>query len=198
DVISRRQYIFDDSTMGKKFQVVDCPPEYLDAVNAARHEAIEAAVEYDDAAMEKYLGGEELTDDEIHSAIRKATIAMEFVPVLCGASFKNKGVQALLDCVIDYLPSPVDVPSIEGHLPGDDDAKVSRAATDDAPFSALAFKIATDPFVGRMTFFRVHSGKLEAGSYVYNASKDQRERTARLLQMHADKRDEHTEVLAGD
>jgi elongation factor G len=198
DVISRRQYIFDDSTMGKKFQVVDCPPEYLDAVNEARHAAIEAAVEYDDAVMEKYLGGEELTEEEIHLAIRKATIAMEFVPVLCGASFKNKGVQALLDCVIDYLPSPVDVPSMEGHLPGDDDAKVTRPPTDDAPFSALAFKIATDPFVGRLTFFRVYSGKLEAGSYVYNASKDKRERTSRLLQMHANKREEIGEVLAGD
>ena len=198
DVITRRQFIFDDSTMGKKFKVVDCPPEYLEVVNAARHAAIEAAVEYDDAVMEKYLGGEELTVDEIHSAIRKATIAMEFVPVLCGASFKNKGVQALLDCVIDYLPSPVDVPPIEGHVPGDEEKKVSRPATDDAPFAALAFKIATDPFVGRLTFFRVYSGKLEAGSYVYNATKDKRERTSRLLQMHANKREEIAEVLAGD
>ncbi|MDZ4259384.1 MAG: elongation factor G [Gemmatimonadales bacterium] len=198
DVITRRQFIFDDSTMGRKFQVVDCPPEYLEVVNAARHAAIEAAVEYDDAVMEKYLGGEELTEDEIHLAIRKATIAMEFVPVLCGASFKNKGVQALLDCVIDYLPSPVDVPPMEGYAPGDEDHKVSRRPTDDEHFSALAFKIATDPFVGRLTFFRVYSGKLEAGSYVYNATKDKRERTSRLLQMHANKREEIAEVLAGD
>ncbi len=198
DVITRRQFIFDDSTMGKKFAVVDCPPEYLDVVNAARHAAIEAAVEFDDELMEKYLAEHELTVDEIHRAIRKATMAMAFVPVLCGAAFKNKGVQALLDSVIDYLPSPVDVPPIEGHLPDDDAAKVTRPATDDAPFAALAFKIATDPFVGRLTFFRVYSGKLDAGSYVYNATKDKRERTARLLQMHANKREEIAEVLAGD
>ncbi|MBA2293345.1 MAG: elongation factor G [Gemmatimonadales bacterium] len=198
DVITRRQFIFDDSTMGRKFQVVDCPPEYLDAVNEARHAAIEAAVEYDDVLMEKYLAEQELTVDEIHSAIRKATIAMGFVPVLCGASFKNKGVQALLDCVIDYLPSPLDVPPIDGHAPDDEATRITRPPRDDAPFAALAFKIATDPFVGRLTFFRVYSGKLDAGSYVYNATKDKRERTARLLQMHANKRDEIDEVLAGD
>ncbi len=198
DVITRRQFIFDDSTMGRKFQVLDCPPEYLDAVNEARHAAIEAAVEYDDVLMEKYLAEEELTVDEIHSAIRKATIAMGFVPVLCGASFKNKGVQALLDSVIDYLPSPLDVPPIDGHAPEDETKRITRPPRDDAPFSALAFKIATDPFVGRLTFFRVYSGKLDAGSYVYNSTKDKRERTARLLQMHANKRDEIDEVLAGD
>jgi elongation factor G len=198
DVLTRRQFIFDDATMGKKFQVVDCPPEYLAAVNTARHEAIEAAVEFDDELMEKYLAGEELSVDEIHRAIRKATMAMAFVPVLCGASFKNKGVQALLDCVIDYMPSPMDIPAIVGHDPHDESKVIERHPSDDEPFAALAFKIATDPFVGRLTFFRVYSGKLEAGSYVYNASKDKRERTSRLLQMHANKREEITEVLAGD
>ncbi len=198
DVITRRQYIFDDTTMGKKFQVVDCPAEFRDAVEQARHEAIEAAVEHDEALMEKYLGGEVLTEAEIRQAIRKATLALEFVPVLCGAAFKNKGVQAMLDAVIDYLPSPVDVPAIVGHAPDDELHVVERRAADGEPFSALAFKVATDPFVGRLTYFRVYSGKLESGSYVYNASKDKKERVGRLLQMHANKRDEIEEVLAGD
>jgi elongation factor G len=198
DVLTLRQFIFDDASNGKKFQVVDCPPEYLEKAKQLRHEAIEAAVEFDEVLMEKYLGGEELSLDEIRTAIRAATVAMEFVPVLCGASFKNKGVQALLDAVIDYLPSPMDIPAIAGHAPGDEEAVIERHPTDNEPFAALAFKIMTDPFVGRLTYFRVYSGKLEAGSYVYNATKDKRERTSRLLQMHANKREEITEVLAGD
>ncbi len=198
DVIERKQYIFDDATLGKSFQVVDVPAEYHDACEAARHEAIEAAVEYDEVVMEKYLSGVELTIDEIRAAIRKATIAMEFVPVLCGASFKNKGVQALLDAVIDYLPSPVEVPAIQGHLPHHDETFEDRQVNDEAPFAALAFKIATDPFVGKLTFFRVYSGVLKSGSYVYNATKDKRERVGRLLQMHANKREEIEEVRAGD
>jgi elongation factor G len=148
--------------------------------------------------MEKYLGGSDLTYDEIQSVFRKATCAGAYVPVLCGASFKNKGVQALLDAVIDYLPSPVDIPPIKGHLPQHDETIVERAASDAEPFSALAFKIATDPYVGRLTFFRVYSGSLKSGSYVYNSTKDKRERIGRLLQMHANKRDENEEVLAGD
>jgi elongation factor G len=198
DVITRRQFIFDDSTMGRKFQVVDVPAEFSEAVEKARHEAIEAAVEYDEELMEKYLNGEELSVDEIHRAIRAATLAMAFVPILCGASFKNKGVQALLDCVIDYLPSPLDVPAIEGHDVADETKKIARHPSDDEPFAALAFKIMTDPFVGRLTYFRVYSGKLAAGSYVFNAPKGKRERVARLLQMHANKREEIEEVLAGD
>jgi elongation factor G len=148
--------------------------------------------------MEKYLGGEELSFEEIQQAIRKATVAGAFVPVLCGASFKNKGVQALLDAVIDYLPSPMDVPAIKGHLPLHDDTIAERHTGDDEPFSALAFKVATDPYVGRLTFFRVYSGSLNSGSYVYNSTKDKRERIGRLLQMHANKREEIEEVLAGD
>ena len=198
DVIERKQYIFDEASLGKTFEVVDVPPEYREAVEAARHEAIEAAVEHDDVLLEKYLAGEELSVGEIRGAIRKATIAMEFVPVLCGASFKNKGVQALLDAVIDYLPSPLEVPAIQGHLPHHDEHFETREVSDDAPFSALAFKIATDPFVGKLTFFRVYSGVLKSGSYVYNATKDKRERVGRLLQMHANKRDEIEEVRAGD
>jgi elongation factor G len=198
DVIERKQYIFDEASLGKTFEVVDVPAEYHDAVEAARHEAIEAAVEHDEELLEKYLGGEELTLEEIRRAIRKATIAMEFVPVLCGASFKNKGVQALLDSVIDYLPSPLEVPAIQGHLPHHDEHFETREVSDDAPFAALAFKIATDPFVGKLTFFRVYSGVLESGSYVYNSTKDRRERVGRLLQMHANKREEIEEVRAGD
>jgi elongation factor G len=198
DVIERKQYIFDDATLGKSFAVVDVPAEYKDACEQARHEAVEAAVEFDEELMQKYLDGAELTVDEIRRAIRKATIAMEFVPVLCGASFKNKGVQALLDAVIDYLPSPVEVPAIQGHLPHHDETFEDRQVNDQAPFAALAFKIATDPFVGKLTFFRVYSGVLNSGSYVYNATKDKRERVGRLLQMHANKREEIEEVRAGD
>ena len=198
DVIERKQYIFDEASLGKTFTVVEVPEEYKDAVEAARHEAVEAAVEHDEAMMEKYLNGEELTIDEIRQAIRKATIAMEFVPVLCGASFKNKGVQALLDAVIDYLPAPIEIKAITGHLPHHDEHFEERPVADEAPFAALAFKIATDPFVGKLTFFRVYSGVLKSGSYVYNATKDKRERIGRLLQMHANKRDEIEEVRAGD
>ncbi|MFN8803073.1 MAG: elongation factor G [Gemmatimonas sp.] len=198
DVLERKQYIFHDETMGKTFSVVDVPAEFRDACEAARHEAIEAAVEHDEALMEKYLAGEELSMDEIRRAIRQATIAMEFVPVLCGASFKNKGVQALLDAVIDYLPAPIDVPAIQGHLPHHDETFIDAPIKDEAPFAALAFKIATDPFVGKLTFFRVYSGVLISGSYVYNSTKDKRERVGRLLQMHANKREEIEEVRAGD
>ena len=198
DVIERKQYIFDDATLGKKFDVVEVPDIYKEAVEKARHDVIEAAVSHDVALIEKYLGGEELTVEEIRHAIRSATVGGFIVPVLCGASFKNKGVQALLDAVIDYLPSPVEVPAIEGHTPHNDTHKETRDVSDEAPFSGLAFKIATDPFVGKLTFFRVYSGVLKSGSYVYNATKDKRERVGRLLQMHANKREEIEEVRAGD
>ena len=200
DVIERKQYIFDEETLGKKFEVVDVPADYRDRVEKVRHELIDhaVAVAHDDALMEKYLGGEELTVEEIRRAIRAATVTGAMVPVLCGASFKNKGVQALLDCVIDYLPAPVDVPSIVGHLPHHDETTAERPVQDDAPFAGLAFKIATDPFVGKLTFFRVYSGVLKTGSYVYNSTKDRRERVGRLLQMHANKREEIEEVRAGD
>jgi elongation factor G len=197
-VIERKEYIFHDETLGKTFDIVPVSPEFHDRVEAARHELIEAAVEHDEGLLEKYLAGEELSLEEIRRAIRQATIAMRIVPVLCGASFKNKGVQALLDAVLDYLPAPVDVPAIEGHLPHHDETYDTRAVRDDEPFAALAFKIATDPFVGKLTFFRVYSGVLASGSYVYNSTKDKRERVGRLLQMHANKREEIEEVRAGD
>jgi len=200
DVLERKQYIFDDASNGKKFDVVDVPEQYKAAVEQARHDVIDhaVAVAQDDALMEKYLNGEELSLDEIRGAIRKATVTGKMIPVLCGASFKNKGVQALLDAVIDYLPAPVDIPPIKGHLPHHDEHIVERAPSDDEPFAALASKIATDPFVGKLTFFRVYSGVLKSGSYVYNSTKDKRERVSRVLQMHANKREEIEEVRAGD
>ena len=198
DIVERKQYIFDNETLGKTFQVVDVPAEFHEAVETARRALVDMVVEHDEVLIEKYLAGEELTVEEIRQAIRSATIQMKFVPILCGASFKNKGVQALLDAVIDFLPSPTDVPAIEGHAPQHDATPDTRAVSDEAPFSALAFKVATDPFVGRLTFFRVYSGVLKAGSHVYNATKDKRERIGRLLQMHANKREEIEEVRAGD
>jgi len=196
DVIERKQYIFDDESLGKKFEITEVPDEYREAMEKARHDVIEAAVSHDEALIEKYFRHEELTVDEIRHAIRSSTVGGFIVPVLCGAAFKNKGVQAMLDAVVDFLPSPEDVPAVEGQLPNGEPAE--RHPKDDEPFAALAFKIATDPFVGKLTFFRVYSGVLQSGSYVYNATKDKRERVGRLLQMHANKREEIEEVLAGD
>jgi elongation factor G len=198
DVLRRVEIVFDDSTLGKTFTEMPVPDAFRERVEQLRHEAIEAAVESDDVLMEKYLSGTELSMDEIQSAIRKATITAGFVPVLVGASFKNKGVQALLDAVIDYLPAPIDVANIKGHLPQHDETFEERRTADDEHFAALAFKVATDPYVGRLTYFRVYSGMLTSGSYVYNSTKDKRERVGRLLQMHANKREEIEEVLAGD
>jgi elongation factor G len=198
DLLRRVEVVFDDETLGKTFTEMPVPESMRGKVEEVRHELVEAAVEHEDELLEKYLGGAELTVEEITRAIRNATIKHGFVPVFCGASFKNKGVQALLDGVIDYLPSPMDIPPVRGHLPLHDDTHVERCASDAEPFSALAFKIMTDPYVGRLTYFRVYSGSLKAGSYVYNSTKDKRERIGRLLQMHANKREEIEEVLAGD
>jgi elongation factor G len=198
DILRRVEVVFDEATLGKTFTEIPVADAFRERVEQLRHEAIEAAVESDDALMEKYLGGEELSFEEIQRAIRQATIRGGFVPVLCGASFKNKGVQALLDAVIDYLPAPVDIPNVKGHLPQHDATEAERKTSDEEPFAGLAFKIATDPYVGRLTYFRVYSGVLTSGSYVYNSTKDKRERVGRLLQMHANKRDEIEEVRAGD
>ena len=168
----------------------------VDKANEYREVMIEAVAETDEDLMMKYLEGEEITIDELKVAIRKATIACEMNPVLCGTAYKNKGVQLLLDAVIDYLPAPTDIESIKGILPDGEESE--RHASDDEPFSALAFKIMTDPFVGKLAFFRVYSGKLESGSYVLNATKNKRERIGRILQMHANTREEITEVYAGD
>ncbi len=198
DIIERKQYIFNEESLGKTFEITDVPADMVDLVEAARHTLVEAAIEHDDTLIAKYLAGEELTPEEIRHAIRAATIKMKLVPVLVGASFKNKGVQALLDAVIDFLPAPIDVPAIEGHLPHHDETFETREVSDETPFAALAFKIMTDPFVGKLTYFRVYSGVLASGSYVYNSTKDKRERIGRLLQMHANKREEIGEVRAGD
>ncbi|MBC7789422.1 MAG: elongation factor G [Anaerolineae bacterium] len=198
DVLRNVAIIFDEETLGKTFTETPVPEVYATAVAEARHAALEAAVEHDEVLLEKYLGGQELSIAEIQRAIRLATISGNFIPILCGASFKNKGVQHLLDAVIDYLPSPKEVKAIRGHLPHHDETFDERPVSDEAPFAALAFKIATDPYVGKLTFFRVYSGMLKAGSYVYNSTKDKRERIGRLLQMHANKREEIEEVRAGD
>jgi elongation factor G len=199
DVLRRVQVVFaDDASLGKSFTEQPIPEAYREAAEQARHEVIEAAVEHDETLLEKYLSGVELSFEEIQHAIRAATVGGHIVPVLCGAAFKNKGVQALLDAVIDYLPTPVDLKSIIGHQQHNDETPEERQVSDQAPFSALAFKIATDPFVGKLTYVRVYSGVLSTGSYVYNSSKDKRERVGRLLQMHANKRDEIQEVRAGD
>ncbi len=197
DIVERKAIIYEDE-MGSKFSDGPVPDGLVDTIEELRHTLLEAAIEHDDDLIEKYLGGEELSNDELRHAIRAATIKGVIFPVFCGSAFKNKGVQALLDGVIDYLPSPIDVPAIQGHLPHHDETFETREASDDAPFAALAFKIATDPYVGKLTFFRVYSGSLPAGSYVYNASRDRRERVGRILQMHANKREERDEVFAGD
>ena len=197
DIVERKAIIYEDE-MGSKFSEGQVPDGLKDQIEELRHTLLEVAIEHDDELMEKYLAGEELSTDEFRHAIRAATIKGVLFPVFCGSAFKNKGVQTLLDGVIDYLPSPVDVPSIRGHLPHHDETFESREASDDTPFAALAFKIATDPYVGKLTFFRVYSGSLPSGSYVYNATKDRRERVGRILQMHANKREERDEVFAGD
>src|SRR5256885_4194059 len=198
DLVRQIEIVYDDDSLGKKYVEGPVPESLKAKVAELRHQLLEAVVEHDDAILHKYLEGQPLTVDEVHSVIRKATLAGHVVPVLCGAAFKNKGVQALLDAVVDYLPAPTDVPSISGHLPHHDATHAERKASDDEPFAALAFKIMTDPYVGKLTFFRVYSGVLNAGSYVYNSTKDRKERIGRLLQMHANKREELEEVRAGD
>jgi elongation factor G len=198
DIIRRVELVYDIETQGKTWTEGPVPDALTERVERMRAELIEAAVEYDDALLEKYLETHELTDEEIRRAVRAATVKLGIVPIFCGAAFKNKGIQQLLDGVVDYLPSPVDVPAIQGHAPHHGEDHSVRHAGDDEPFAALAFKIMTDPFVGRLTFIRVYSGVLESGSYVYNSTKDKRERVGRLVQMHANKREEIDEVRAGD
>ncbi|MCG8466857.1 MAG: elongation factor G, partial [Gemmatimonadetes bacterium] len=198
DLIREVEVVYDDESLGARWTEGPVPDALEEQVAELRHSLLEAAVEHDDELLEKYLGGEELTEEEIRRAIRKATLANAITPVLCGSAFKNKGVQRLLDSVIEFLPSPLDVPPVEGHLPQQDESTATREADESAPFSALAFKIATDPYVGRLTYFRVYSGTLEAGSHVLNSTKDKKERIGRLLQMHANKREEREEVFAGD
>jgi elongation factor G len=187
----------DDETLGKEFTKVDVPADMLDLVKEYREKMIEGLAEVDDHLMEKYVGGELITPDELKAAVRKGTIQMKLFPVLCGASFKNKGVQALLDAVIDYLPSPLDIPPIKGINPDTKETE-ERKASDAEPFSALAFKIMNDQHVGQLVFLRVYSGTLGSSSGVFNSTKDKKERVGRLLRMHANKREEVEEIHAGD
>ena len=199
DLVTMKEYLFKDETMGADYEIVDIRAELADEAQAAREHMIESVVETDDDLMEKYFGGEEITEEEIKKALRVATIAGTVVPVLCGTAFKNKGIQPLLDAVVAYMPSPVDING--GKVNGTDpktEEPIQRAISDDEPFSALAFKIITDPFVGRLSFFRVYSGVLEKGSYVLNSTKGKKERMGRLLQMHANKREELDVVYSGD
>jgi len=196
DLVRMQAYVFDEESQGAKFSVEPIPKEMEAEAKELHQKLLEAAADFDDALMEKVLEGKEPTVEEIVRAIRKGTIAIRAVPVMCGSAFKNKGVQQLLDAVIDYLPAPVDIPPVVGKLPNGEEAP--RATSDEAPFSALAFKIMTDPFVGQLTFFRVYSGVLNAGSYVFNSVKGRKERMGRILQMHANRREEITEVYAGD
>lgn len=198
DLVRRVEVVYDEASLGAEWVEGPIPEVFREAVETLRHELVEAAVEHDEDLLHKYLEGEELTEDEVRRAIREATITGQIVPVFCGSAFKNKGVQRLLDGVVDYLPSPVEVRPVTGHAPHHDETLVERRASDEESFSALAFKIATDPYVGKLTFFRVYSGVLEAGSHVYNSSRDRTERIGRLLQMHANKREEIKEVRAGD
>jgi elongation factor G len=196
DLIKMKIILWDDATQGVKFSYEEIPAELLASAQEWRNHMMEAAAEASEELLTKYLNGESLTEDEIKSALRKRTIANEIVPMLCGSAFKNKGVQALLDAVVDYLPSPVDVPAIAGH--DEDDNESERHPSDTEPFSALAFKIMTDPFVGQLIFFRVYSGVISTGDSVYNPVKGKKERLGRLLQMHANERKDIKEVHAGD
>ena len=196
DLIKMKAEIYTND-LGTDILEEDIPAEYLDQAQEYREKLVEAVAETDEDLMMKYLEGEEITNEELKAGIRKATINVEFYPVLCGSAFKNKGVQLMLDAVLDYLPSPLDIPAIKGVNP-DTDEEEERPASDEEPFAALAFKIMTDPFVGRLTFFRVYSGVLQSGSYVLNTSKGKRERIGRILQMHANSRQEIDTVYSGD
>lgn len=202
DLIEMQAIVYLDESKGAKFTTQDIPADLLDAAKKARDEMIELVADVDEKIMEKYLGGEEISVAELKAAVRKGTLSMEIFPIICGSAFKNKGVQPLLDCVIDYLPSPLDVPPVQGidheDAKNPDAAKIERLADPAAPFAALAFKIVTDPYVGVLTFFRVYSGSLKPGTTVLNATRDKRERIGRIVRMHADKREELKEISAGE
>jgi len=197
DLVTMKAIYFDDETLGAKYVVEDISQDLLPKAKEYREKMLEKLADVDDVITEKFLNGENPTESEIKAAIRTGTIAMRIFPVICGSAFKNKGVQLLLDAVVDYLPSPIDIPSVKGINPKTEKEE-ERKASDDEPFAAIAFKIMTDPFVGQLTFIRVYSGTLSSGSYVYNSTKGVRERVGRLLKMHANKREEVQEIYAGD
>ncbi len=198
DLVEMKARIWRDETLGAEYDEIEIPEEYLELAREYREKMIEAVAEHDDILFEKFIEGQQLTEAEIHQGIRKATIALKIFPVICGSAFKNKGVQTMLDAVVDYLPSPLDVPPIEGVAIDDPQKVLIRHASDSEPFAALVFKIMTDPYVGQLAFFRVYSGKLSSGESVYNVAKGRKERIGRLLRMHANKREDIQEILAGD
>jgi len=198
DLLQMKALVWDEG-MGESFDTVDIPAEHVEAAETWRHELVDVVSQFDEVVLEKYVGEEEITAEDLRNAIRSATIEGSIVPILCGTAFKNKGVQPLLDAVVDYLPSPVDVAAITGAGVGKhEDEVLERNASDDEPFAALAFKIMSDPYVGKLTYFRVYSGKLSAGSPLLNATKDKKERVGRILQMHANHREDKDAVFAGD
>ncbi|MCK1997743.1 translation elongation factor 2 (EF-2/EF-G) [Paenisporosarcina quisquiliarum] len=196
DLVTMKATVYGND-LGTDIQEVEIPEEYMAQAEEYREKLVEAVAELDEDLMEKYLGGEEITNEELVNGIRKGTLNVEFYPVVCGTAFKNKGVQKVLDAVVAYLPSPLDIPAMKGIDPNSDD-EIERHSDDSEPFSALAFKVMTDPYVGKLTFFRVYSGTLQAGSYVQNSTKGKRERVGRILQMHANSREEISQVYAGD
>jgi len=197
DLVTMKAFLYDDESLGAKYKIEDIPSDMQELAKSYREKMIEAVAEHDERALERYLNGESLTEEEIMRAIRAGTIAIKVIPVLCGSAFKNKGVQQLLDGVVDYLPSPLDIPPVLGIEPTTN-KEVKRQASDGEPFAALAFKIMTDPFAGQLTYFRVYSGTLKTGTSVYNITKDTKERVGRLLKMHANKREDIDIVYAGD
>ena len=197
DLVTMKAILWHDESMGAEYSVEEIPADLRDEAEVAREALIEEICSHDEELMEKYLGGEELSEDEVKTGIRRGTVNINFTPVMCGSAFKNKGVQTLLDAVVDFMPSPLDVPPIKGIHPttGDD---LTRPADDKGPFAALAFKVMTDPFVGQLTFFRVYSGVAESGAHILNSTKDKKERFGRILKMHANKREEIKQVYSGD
>ena len=198
DLVKMKAVIWRDETLGAEFDIVDIPSDLLEKAQEYREKMIEMVSEHDDQLLEKFINGEALTVEEIAAGIRKATIAMKIFPVICGSAFKNKGVQTMLDAVVDYLPSPLDIPPVHGTDVDDKSIILTRHASDDEPFSALVFKIMTDPFSGQLAFFRVYSGKMSAGESIYNVAKGRKERVGRLMRMHANKREDIQEIMAGD
>lgn len=197
DLIEEHAIVWDGSELGAKYRIAEIPEDMKDKVAEYREALVETASDFDEAVMEKFLEGEDVSKEALVAALRKATLALEITPVFCGTAFKNKGVQLLLDAVVDYLPSPLDIPPVKGLLPNSEE-EATRETKDDAPYSALAFKIMTDPFVGQLTFFRVYSGTIKAGSYVFNSTKGKKERISRIVRMHSNKREEVDMVHAGD
>ncbi len=198
DLVEMKAVVWRDETLGAKFDVTEIPADLVEKAKEYREKMIEAISEHDDKLFEKFIDGQPISNDEIKAGIRKATIALQIFPVICGTAFKNKGVQTMLDAVVDYLPSPLDIPPVEGTSVDDPEKQLTRRASDSDPFSALVFKIMTDPYVGQLAFFRVYSGTLKSGDSVYNVAKSRKERIGRLLRMHANKREEIQEILAGD